>query len=404
MRANANAIIRLRWLVAAVAAVAALPACGASDSLTPATSDDIVPRILIDGDGQRGFVGELLQQPITVHVVDSALRPLPGRRQLRFAVAEGGGSVSDTLVLSDEAGRATITWVLGPAAGLQHFTVRFSDTPSSAGHRVFAQALPLDAADRVVVSGGPFGMVGVLVRKDQSVTSHTLVWPDTVLRLMPRTAEGGWEEVTAFTVGHPPESVVRPWTEAADTVRIVFRPPIAVPLAVWITHDFDTTTTRARHDLAALDGMWRSSMSGLRVGAVRIERAPGVMFQCGQTPDYFDAAAINIYYTEFPSPFACDARIIRMHRNNPFSFSDGYQFILAHEIGHSMSLGHSANASNVMWPESPLGSGLTTGQIYWMHFHNWGALNSVMNVHPPAERNCNVLALAHCPPQTFVAW
>jgi hypothetical protein len=361
--------------------------------------------LAVDGDGQRGFAGELLNHPISVQVVDSAFRAVGGRHLVRFSVAEGGGSVSDTAVLSGENGRATVGWVLGPATGPQQLAVRLAEAPLSQQARVRAQALPLDSADVVLVRGATSGKIGLLVREDDSVTPHTLVWPDSVLRLLPRSAGSVWQEVAAFTVGHPPVSILRPWTDGTDTVRIAFRPAIPVPFTVWVTHEFDTTATRARHDFAALDLFWRSHMTGLRVGQVRIESAPGLSFACGgHTGAYFDDASINVYYTEFQSPVACDARIIRMHRNNAFSFVPEYSYILAHEVGHSLSLAHVADPGNVMWPESPPGFGLTTGQIYWMHFHNWGALNSVLNIHPAAERNCTAVFLARGVAQTLTAW
>jgi hypothetical protein len=189
-------------------------------------------------------------------------------------------------------------------------------------------------------------------------------------------------------------------------VRLAFQSPIAVPFAIWITNDFDTTAARARHDLNALDAFWRSNMTGLRVGNVRIENAPGLLFECGgDTRGYFDGAVINVYYMDYrDAPEACDARIIRMHANNPVSFSEQYKLLLAHEVGHTLSLNHLSSSSNVMWPQSPVGSGLTTGQIFWMHFDYWGALNTVVGVHPVAERNCNAVFGARCPAQTFSAW
>jgi hypothetical protein len=279
------------------------------------------------------------------------------------------------------------------------------DAPPNQVARVRAYALPLDSADLILVRGATSGEIGLLVRQDEAASRHTLVWPDSVLRLLPRSDSSGWQEVTAFTVGHPPVAILRPWTDGTDTVRIAFQPAIPVPFTVWITHDFDTTTARARHDFAALDLAWRSQMTGLRVGHLRIEQAPGLSFDCGaHTGVDSDGASINVYYTAFQSPVTCDARIIRMHRNHPLSFTDGYQFVLAHEVGHTLSLAHMQDQVNVMWPQSPHGYGLTTGQIYWMHFHSWGALNSVLNIHPAAERNCNILLLARCPTQTFTAF
>ena len=116
----------------------------------------------------------------------------------------------------------------------------------------------------------------------------------------------------------------------------------------------------------------------------------------------FERAVINVCYTKYGTPpEACDAQIIRMHATNPASFLDDYALILAHEVGHTMSLGHVSDPSNLMWPQSPPGRDLTTGQIYWMHFHDWSALNSVVGVHPVGERNCNVQLVSRCPSQTL---
>jgi len=406
MRTRRNVIVSHYVWLAAFAAAAGLTACGPDAPTKPPSTSAVSPlAVIADGGSLRGFVGEPLANPVAVQVVDSSVHAVQGRRWIRFSVAEGGGTVSDTVVLSSESGRATVKWVLGAAIGLQQLSVSIVDAPSPRPQRVFAQAFSFDAADRIVISGTTSGTIGLLVRTDETVLPYTLLWPDTVLRLLPRAAEGSSEEVTAFTVGHPPVSVLRPWTDGVDTVRIAFRSPIAVPFAIWITHDFDTTAARARHDLAALDAFWRSRMTGLWVGPLRVDSAPNLLFECGEgTRGYFDGAAINVYYLKIGSPVACDARIIRMHVNNPLSFADKYDLILAHEVGHALSLDHVGDAGNVMWPDSPPGGGLTTGQIYWMHFHSWGALNSVVGIHPTGERNCNVLVLSRCPAQTFTAW
>lgn len=400
--------ISLGFSLAALAAGTMISACSASDAPTKPASGNAAASlgIVVNGNDPRGFVGEPLTNPVSVQVVDASLQSVAGRRRIRFSVALGGGSISDTIVLSSETGFAAVTWQLGATVGVQQLAVSVADAPSSGEKRISVQALARDAGDRIVISGATSGTIGVLVRKDAGVTPYTLVWPDTVLTLLPRVSQGGWEEVTAFTVGHPPVSVLRPWTDGVDTVRLAFRPPIAVPFAIWVTYDSDTSAARARHDLSVLDTFWRTQMTGLRVGNVRIESAPALMFVCGEdTRGYIDRSAINVYYLNYrDGPVACDASIIRMHANNPFSFADQYQFILAHEVGHAMSLAHFFNSGNVMWPQSPMGGELTTGQIYWMHFDSWGALNAVLGIHPAAERHCEWPAGVYCPAQTFTAW
>jgi hypothetical protein len=388
-----------------VAAALGMSACGGSEAPSTPLTKAAASVQIIDGDGQQGFVGEMLANPVNVQIVDSSSSAMQGVRRIRFSIAEGGGSLSDTTVLSDEHGRASVRWTLGRTAGRHELAVTLADAPAIHEQRAFAEALSLDAGERIVVTGATSGKIGILLRKDIGVSPYTLVWPDTVVRLLPRMPDGNWEEVTAFTVGHPPVSVVRPWTDGVDTVRLAFRPPIEVPFAIWIAYDFDTTAARVRHDLAALDLFWRSHMTGLRVGRVRIDSAPGLLFECGgDSRGYFDRKVINVYYMTFGArPEACDAQIIRINATNAASFLNPYQWLLSHEVGHSMSLLHVSDPQNVMWPMTPTGPSLRTGQIYWMHFHYWGALNSILGVHPPAERNCNVGILA-CPPQTFSVW
>ena len=391
------------------AATTGLSACSGADApgipTAPGATSALTVRI--DGTGQRGFVGQTLTDPIGVQVVDSAAHAVKGQRRIRISVSDGGGSVSDTVVLSDDHGHAAVWWALGQALGTQHLAVSLPDAPSSREQLALAQALGLDAADLVVMSGATSGTIGVLIRQDDGIVPYTLTWPDTVLRLLPRTAQGTWEEVTVFTVGHPPVSVLHPWTDGVDTVRVAFRSPIAVPVTVWIATDFDTTAARARFELAGVDRFWASHMVGLRVGRTRIESAPNLLFTCGgDTRGYFDNTAINVYYIDYSGgPEACDAHIIRMSTRNALAFAPDHELVLAHEMGHAMSLDHIGDQDNVMWPGAvPVGNGLRTGQIYWMHFHYWGSLNTVVGVHPVAERNCNITVIAHCPPQTLAVW
>lgn len=395
------------WLLVLAGTLGSL-ACGAPDATKPPSGEVGALRIQIEGSGQRAFAGQTLDQPIVAEVVDSLLRAVPGQRRVRVSVVAGGGLVSDTALLSDENGRAAVNWTLGKSAGTQELAMSLPDSPTSGEQRAQAVAVSVDAADVVLMTGATSGSIGVLVRQDDGVVPHTLVWPDTILRLLPRTAQGTWEEVTAFTTGHPPVSVLHPWTDAVDTVRLAFSAPIEVPFTIWITHDFDTTAARARHDLDALDTFWRSHMIGLRVGRVRVDSAPNLLFICNQgTPASYDAATINVYYMDYRgNPDTCSAHIIRMAGNNPQSFADEYSLILAHEVGHAMALNHVSETRNVMYPgpDPPPGSGLTTGQIYWMHFDAAGALNSIVGVHPAAERNCQLPLFVHCPPQTFAVW
>jgi hypothetical protein len=408
--------IRHRLLIAGVASM--LGACGsATDVSVPPTPAAAFRTAAISGTSQRAFAGETLAEPVVVQV-DSGGRPVAAGRRVRFSIAIGGGSVSETIVATNAEGRAAVTWRLGNLVGVQELNASLADDPSATPTSIIATGVSPSAADLVVVRGAtPGGTVRLLVREESSSLSYTLTWPDTVLRLLPHeptnvgpASAPAWQEVTAFSLGHAPATAPHPWTSDADTVELTLRAPIAVPFTVWVTHDFDTTAVRARYELANLDVFWRSNMTGLRVGTVRIENVPelvGTLELCSDERRRFDQTAMNVYYMntmiDGRAAITCDATTVIMGMTTIWSFSTVYAYLLAHEVGHALSLNHVPDAANHMNGSPGIGSRITTGQIYRMHFHYWGTLNSVLKVHPVGERNCN-LPISRCPAETFEGW
>ena len=63
-----------------------------------------------------------------------------------------------------------------------------------AGVIVFATAVPPSDADLIVVRGATPGQINVVMNQDDIVSTYQLVWPDTVMRLLPRQRVGNWEE------------------------------------------------------------------------------------------------------------------------------------------------------------------------------------------------------------------
>jgi len=394
-----------------------MAACGSTSDapLTPAVGASRVSVAIVDGASQVGFIGELLEHPVMVQLVDSLGRSTADQRRVRFSIVSGGGSVSDTIAATDTRGRAAVNWRLGPTHGLQELGVSLAEpgistTPASI---VDASAVNAEEADLVVIAGLKSGTAGLLIQQDGAMETHTLVWPDTILRLLPRGASGTWQQVTAFSIGHPPEARIRPWTDGADTIRLRLRDPIDVPFTVWALLDFDTTAAKARLDLADLDYVWQSQATGLRVGTVRIEPAPGArnIVSCNSdTHGYVDPAAINVYYTAGVSEVggdggvACSAGKILMGPNAPLGFRRMPNYLFAHEVGHTLSLDHVSIQNNVMVPIDTNGPALTTGQIYWMHFNAGSALNAVLGIHPAAEQNCRAPLVIYCPTQEYAVW
>ncbi len=74
------------------------------------------------GDGQVGFSGSALAQPLAVRIVDAGGTGVAGVA-VNWAVATGGGTLSAATTTTDAAGDASVTWTLGAAAGGQSVNV-----------------------------------------------------------------------------------------------------------------------------------------------------------------------------------------------------------------------------------------------------------------------------------------
>jgi adhesin/invasin len=101
------------------AAVLLLCTCESFPSLPtiPPTADTVT---LLTALPQTATVGAVLAT--TVVVKDASGNPLP-RYQVTFAVTSGGGSVSPLVTLTDDEGKASTQWTLGPTAGQQQAVV-----------------------------------------------------------------------------------------------------------------------------------------------------------------------------------------------------------------------------------------------------------------------------------------
>ena len=75
------------------------------------------------GQAQKATAGSALGQPIVLHVADRHENPVAGAT---VTVTPEAGSVRDTVLATDSAGRAVIRWTLGPVARAQKLVVRIS--------------------------------------------------------------------------------------------------------------------------------------------------------------------------------------------------------------------------------------------------------------------------------------
>jgi hypothetical protein len=83
----------------------------------------------LSGDGQVGFIGQLLGQPLRARVYDSVGIPYPGIA-VNWSVNSGGGQFDQAQTTTDTTGTAYATWILGDSVGTQLATVAGSDIGS----------------------------------------------------------------------------------------------------------------------------------------------------------------------------------------------------------------------------------------------------------------------------------
>lgn len=112
-----RAALSRRFAFGVFAALAVL-SCDGSDPTGPRQPAALA---LVSGADQKGVVADSLASPLVVGVVDAGDRPVPSAL-VRWAVSEGGGSLSVDSARSDDRGRAQVRWVLGERAGQQAVT------------------------------------------------------------------------------------------------------------------------------------------------------------------------------------------------------------------------------------------------------------------------------------------
>jgi hypothetical protein len=118
-------VIQSRSRSAAIAAIASIAlfhlGCGGDVGLP----DEGVPNEIkaFSGNDQTGPAGGALAQPVVVLVSDRSGLPV-ANQTVAFAPASGSGSVTPASAKTDNQGKASTAWTLGPSAGAQTLTAR----------------------------------------------------------------------------------------------------------------------------------------------------------------------------------------------------------------------------------------------------------------------------------------
>jgi hypothetical protein len=117
----------------AAAVMLTLIACSAGDLTLPGPGqsgpDQPATLKVLSGDGQQAEVGTVLDDPLTVQVVDESSQPVPNI-QVQFSVLGdlSGAAVDPTSIETDETGRATAIVRLGELPGEQIIVAAVANT------------------------------------------------------------------------------------------------------------------------------------------------------------------------------------------------------------------------------------------------------------------------------------
>jgi len=105
--------------VTSIALACLLAACGGGDLVLPGADDGVQIQV-VDGDGQRGSIGQPLTAPVVVEVTDEAGDPLEGVT-VQFAITSAGtgAEIAPPSARTGQEGRAQAHILLGDKIGLQ---------------------------------------------------------------------------------------------------------------------------------------------------------------------------------------------------------------------------------------------------------------------------------------------
>ncbi|MEO7136211.1 MAG: Ig-like domain-containing protein, partial [Gemmatimonadales bacterium] len=132
-----------------------LAGCGGGDGIILPNEGEPAAIAVVEGDDQRGLVGEPLANPLVVEVTDTRGRPVSGATvAFEFSSAGAGASVVPEQKTTDADGRAGTTLVLGTSTGRQTGQARVVQTGTAAILAPFsAMALPENANTMAAVAG-----------------------------------------------------------------------------------------------------------------------------------------------------------------------------------------------------------------------------------------------------------
>jgi adhesin/invasin len=207
-----------RWLVPAIGGALLLGSAACDDKITnslvfSATNIEVSSA----SQNQTGVVGEALAQPIVVHVTDQNGAALQNA-VVSWTVVSGGGSVSESTTLTDAGGNASVTWTLGPTAGVDSLRASVASGASViiTATAVAGPAAAINAtsgANQTVAAGSTSApmVVTVVDAFGNPVAGATVNWSATgsgVLSALTSTTDANGQASVTLTTSTTPETAV----------------------------------------------------------------------------------------------------------------------------------------------------------------------------------------------------
>lgn len=244
---------------------------------------------------------------------------------------------------------------------------------------------------------------GVVVDGETSrefLNDHLLATRDTLIELI-RQGAGPNGEVIVFDRGRAVTAVPAPWTPGVDTVEVVLRDKLRIPITVRIL------SSRLEYVQPAMDqwlGSWDSEGVGIDPvvevvdlsGESGAQGVDGRMFCRDGSAERerwgFDPDRINVYIVDFEGTggLACDRlrRVALIHNRLA-----GTGTLFNHEIGHLFGLPHyfQYDLDGFAGTDNAVGGGgwfMTEGQIFYSHYHERSVLVRVYGYETEAARAC----------------
>src|SRR3989454_5796368 len=169
-RVNGNGVLRAPALRRSLRVIARTPG-GLRDSVMATFQPVPAQLLVIGGGGQSGTAGLPLALPLEVEVRAADNLPVGGVA-VRFRPLAGIGAVTDSVVMTDAAGRASTTATLGAVIGSQSFEARVNGLTGSPATFVVT-ALAGSVAQLLVVAGdGQLATVNMLLPTAPSVRAQ----------------------------------------------------------------------------------------------------------------------------------------------------------------------------------------------------------------------------------------